>query len=152
MDLDYKGLANAGTWFIGRLQTERDKLRVLDGLQGAMDAASHAFDRQEMDRLLSGLGSRVFLLNNVHEDAPELFQTRWTLSYLRGPLDREQIKLLSAGPRGAGTPTAAAEAPPKAAAAPSAGRRPVLPAGISEAFLPATPHCRAAWSKSKLWI
>jgi len=139
VDLDYKGLANAGTWFIGRLQTERDKLRVLDGLQGAMDAASHAFDRQEMDRLLSGLGSRVFLLNNVHEDAPELFQTRWTLSYLRGPLDREQIKQLSGPPAAGGAPTKAAEPPPKPAPAPGAGRRPVLPPGISEAFLPATP-------------
>ncbi|HET9156548.1 MAG TPA: hypothetical protein VFN91_07775 [Myxococcaceae bacterium] len=139
VDLDYKGLANAGTWFIGRLQTERDKLRVLDGLQGAMDAASHAFDRQEMDRLLSGLGSRVFLLNNVHEDAPELFQTRWTLSYLRGPLDREQIKQLSGAPATGGPPTKAAEPPPTPAPAPGGGRRPVLPAGISEAFLPATP-------------
>ena len=141
VDLDYKGLANAGTWFIGRLQTERDKLRVLDGLQGAMDAASHAFDRQEMDRLLSGLGSRVFLLNDVHEDAPELFQTRWTLSYLRGPLDKEQIKLLAGGQGRSGTAAAASvETPSKPAAPPSgSGRRPVLPAGISEAFLPATP-------------
>jgi len=141
VDLDYKGLANAGTWFIGRLQTERDKLRVLDGLQGAMDAASHAFDRQEMDRLLSGLGSRVFLLNDVHEDAPELFQTRWTLSYLRGPLDKEQIKLLAGGHGRSGTAAAASvETPSKPAAPPSgSGRRPVLPAGISEAFLPATP-------------
>ncbi len=124
VDLDYKGLANAGTWFIGRLQTERDKLRVLDGLQGAMDAASHAFDRQEMDRLLSGLGSRVFLLNNVHEDAPEVFQTRWTLSYLRGPLDKEQIKLLSAGqqtdPAAAGSAAGAKAKPPNAGRA--AGR------------------------------
>jgi len=144
VDLDYKGLANAGTWFIGRLQTERDKLRVLDGLQGAMDAASHAFDRQEMDRLLSGLGSRVFLLNDVHEDAPELFQTRWTLSYLRGPLDREQIKLLAGGQGRGGMATASAEAPSRPAASPSAsGRRPVLPAGISEAFLPATPGAGA---------
>ncbi|HEY1906018.1 MAG TPA: hypothetical protein VGG91_08255 [Myxococcaceae bacterium] len=140
VDLDYKGLANAGTWFIGRLQTERDKLRVLDGLQGAMDAASHAFDRQEMDRLLSGLGSRVFLLNNVHEDAPELFQTRWTLSYLRGPLDKEQIKMLGAGQPGGGASAPAVSASP-ARPAPSGGggRRPVLPAGVSEAFLPATP-------------
>ncbi|HVP60423.1 MAG TPA: hypothetical protein VMT11_07685 [Myxococcaceae bacterium] len=138
VDLDYKGLANAGTWFIGRLQTERDKLRVLDGLQGAMDAASHAFDRQQMDRLLSGLGSRVFLLNDVHEDGPEVFQTRWTLSYLRGPLDKEQIRLLGAG-QGSGTtaaPEPPAKQPPPGAAT---GRRPVLPAGLSEAFLPATP-------------
>jgi hypothetical protein len=139
VDLDYRGLATAGTWFIGRLQTERDKLRVLDGLQGAMDAASHAFDRQEMDRLLSGLGSRVFLLNNVHEDAPELFQTRWTLSYLRGPLDRDQIRLLSAGAQGGGSAGDATATPPKSVPAPTGGRRPVLPAGISEAFLPVTP-------------
>ena len=96
VDLDYKGLANTGTWFIGRLQTERDKLRVLDGLQGAMDAASHAFDRKSIDALLSGLGSRVFLLNNVHEDAPETFQTRWTLSYLAGPLSKDQVQQLTA--------------------------------------------------------
>ncbi len=140
VDLDYKGLANAGTWFIGRLQTERDKLRVLDGLQGAMDAASHAFDRQEMDRLLSGLGSRVFLLNDVHEDAPELFQTRWTLSYLRGPLDKDQIKLLSAGQRGdAAAPAGTAPQRPAPSAASTGARRPVLPPGVSEAFLPATP-------------
>ncbi len=142
VDLDYKGLANAGTWFIGRLQTERDKLRVLDGLQGAMDAASHAFDRQQMDRLLSGLGSRVFLLNDVHEDAPELFQTRWTLSYLRGPLDRQQLQRLSAGQKGgAGTSGGTADAAPAPArATPSpGGARPALPAGVSEAFLPATP-------------
>ena len=142
VDLDYKGLANAGTWFIGRLQTERDKLRVLDGLQGAMDAASHAFDRQAMDRLLSGLGSRVFLLNNVHEDAPEVFQTRWTLSYLRGPLDKEQIKLLSAGQQtdatAAGSAAGAKAKPPNAGRATGA-RRPVLPSGVSEGFLPAAP-------------
>ena len=68
VDLDYKGLSNAGTWFIGRLQTQRDKDRVLEGLEGASTAAGHAFDRQEMDRLLSGLGSRVFVMNNVHEN------------------------------------------------------------------------------------
>ena len=140
VDLDYKGLANAGTWFIGRLQTERDKLRVLDGLQGAMDVASHAFDRQQMDRLLSGLGSRVFLLNDVHEDTPELFQTRWTLSYLRGPLDREQIKLLGAGQRSVAARTEAAATTPLTRAGTSAGApRPVLPPGVPEGFLPATP-------------
>jgi hypothetical protein len=134
VDLDYKGLANTGTWFIGRLQTERDKLRVLDGLQGAMDAASHAFDRKAIDALLSGLGSRVFLLNDVHEDGPETFQTRWTLSYLAGPLSKDQVQQLTAK-TGAKT-----EAPEKPAAAgkPASAQRPVLPAGTSEAFLPAT--------------
>ena len=70
VDLDYKGLVNAGTWFIGRLQTERDKARVLDGLEGAAAAAGASFDRARMEQILSGLGNRVFLMNNVHEDAP----------------------------------------------------------------------------------
>ena len=94
VDLDYKGLANTGTWFIGRLQTERDKARVIEGLEGAAASSGKKFDRQQMEQLLAGLGNRVFLLNNVHEDAPEVFQTRWTLSYLRGPLTRTQIKQL----------------------------------------------------------
>ena len=96
VDLDYKGLANCGTWFLGRLQTERDKLRVLDGLEGASAAAGATFDRAEMEQMLSGLGNRVFLMNNVHEDEPVVFQSRWALSYLRGPLTREQIGKLMA--------------------------------------------------------
>ena len=94
VDLDYKGLANTGTWFIGRLQTERDKARVLEGLEGAAASSGKKFDKQGMEQLLAGLGNRVFLMNNVHEDAPEVFQTRWTLSYLPGPLTRTQIKTL----------------------------------------------------------
>jgi hypothetical protein len=94
VDLDYKGLANTGTWFIGRLQTERDKARVLEGLEGAAASNGKTFDKQGMEQLLAGLGNRVFLMNNVHDDAPEVFQTRWTLSYLRGPLTRTQIKTL----------------------------------------------------------
>lgn len=95
VDLDYKGLANMGTWFIGRLQTERDKARLLDGLEGAAAAAGSAFDRRSMDTLLSGLGKRVFLMNNVHEAQPILFETRWAMSYLAGPLMRNQIRELS---------------------------------------------------------
>ena len=93
VDLDYKGLSNAGTWFVGRLQTERDKARVMDGLEGA---SGGGFDRHETDRLLSGLTSRVFLMSNAHEDAPVLFQTRWALSYLSGPLTGKQISRLKA--------------------------------------------------------
>jgi len=94
VDLDYKGLSNTGTWFIGRLQTERDKARVLDGLEGAATGTGATFDRRRMEQLLAGLGTRIFLLNNVHEDIPEVFESRWALSYLRGPLTRTQIKLL----------------------------------------------------------
>jgi len=99
VDLDYKGLANAGTWLLGRLQTERDKMRVLEGLEGVAAAANAKFDKTAMGEMLAGLGNRVFLMNNVHEDAPRLLETRWAMSYLRGPLTRDQIKTLMDGKR-----------------------------------------------------
>jgi len=133
VDLDYKGLANTGTWFIGRLQTERDKARVLEGLEGA--AGGGQFDRSKMDRLLAGLGNRIFLLNNVHDDAPILFQTRWAMSYLRGPLTREQIKRLSTATPTAREPNAAAPAPARSTHA-AAAVRPALPPQIIQRFLP----------------
>ncbi len=95
VDLDYKGLSNAGTWFLGRLQTERDKMRVLEGLEGASTHAGSSFDRGQMEKTLAGLGSRVFLMNNVHEDHPVIFETRWAMSYLRGPLTRKQLQKLT---------------------------------------------------------
>jgi hypothetical protein len=91
VDLDYKGLSNTGTWFIGRLQTERDKARVMEGLEGA---SSGDFDKQAMERTIAGLGKRRFLLHNVHEDEPVVFNTRWVMSYLAGPLTRDQIRTL----------------------------------------------------------
>ena len=94
VDLDYKGLSNIGTWFLGRLQTERDKARVLEGLEGAAGKAGQTFDRQQMEQTLASLGSRVFLMNNVHEPQPRVFQTRWAMSYLAGPLARGQISRL----------------------------------------------------------
>ena len=124
VDLDYKGLSNAGTWFLGRLQTERDKARVLDGLEGASASAGTAFDRARLEKVLSALGSRVFLMNNVHEDAPVVFQTRWALSYLRGPLTRAQIETLMKARRTAEpvTGTAAPSAAGAAQAAPASPR------------------------------
>ena len=95
VDLDYKGLSNAGTWFIGRLQTERDKMRVLDGLESAL-AGAGGFDRATLDKMMSALTQRVFLMRNVHDDAPVLFQSRWALSYLRGPLTGPEIARLMA--------------------------------------------------------
>lgn len=93
VDLDYKGLSNTGTWFIGRLQTERDKKRVLEGLEGASGKVE--FNPSEMEKTLASLDKRVFLLHNVHDDEPVTFQTRWVLSYLSGPMTREQIKKLA---------------------------------------------------------
>ena len=96
VDLDYKGLSNTGTWFIGRLQTERDKARVMEGLEGASDGN---FNKQKMERTLAGLGKRRFLLHNVHEDEAVVFNTRWVLSYLAGPLTRDSIKPLMSNMR-----------------------------------------------------
>ncbi|HEV8470017.1 MAG TPA: hypothetical protein VGR46_10450 [Candidatus Limnocylindria bacterium] len=110
VDLDYKGLANTGTWLLGRLQTDRDKQRVLEGLEGAAAAQSASFDRKSMEELLAGLANRVFLMNNVHEDGPVVLESRWAMSYLRGPLTRDQIKVLMKGrqPQAAAAPAAQA--------------------------------------------
>ncbi len=152
VDVDYKGLSNAGTWFVGRLQTDQDKQRLLDGL----DSAGGGLDRQEVDKLISRLGKRTFLLHNVHAKAPKIFQTRWALNFLAGPLTRMQIpqlmKLIPAqtqprvGEPGMPMGAAAAVAPVQAAATtaakaptpfgPASTTRPVMPAGVNEFFIP----------------
>jgi hypothetical protein len=137
VDLDYKGLANTGTWFIGRLQTENDKKRLLDGLAGV----GGNIDLDDVSDRISGLKKRVFLMHNVHEDKPVLMNTRWTLSYLRGPLTRQQIRQVMEGKKVEDAPAAAEASRPAArgVAAPAAvapGARPPLPAGANELFLP----------------
>jgi hypothetical protein len=153
VDVDYKALSNAGTWFIGKLQTDQDKQRLLDGLEGA----AAGLDRGAYDRMISGLGKRVFLLHNVHEKRPILFQTRWAMNYLTGPLTRIQIpalnQLAGAGivaappPAGVQSPAAAAvgagpTAPPPVLAEqleaemPGSVTRPAIPAGVQEHYLP----------------
>ena len=137
VDLDYKGLSNAGLWFLGRLQTARDKARVLDGLEGAAQASGGSFDRGRLDRMLSGLEQRRFLMHSVHGDEETLFQTRWTMAYLRGPLLRDEIKRLTAASP-APASNAAAAAPgtmPSSASWHDGGPRPILPPGIREVFL-----------------
>ncbi len=154
VDLDYKALANAGTWFLGRLQTERDKARVLDGLEGVASGSGRGFDRQSLDSLLSGLDKRVFLLHNVHETAPVLMQTRWSMSYLRGPMGRDEIRALMAPQKdAAAAPVAPAVATSPLAPAPvsqpapviaaaatpaSGGSRPIVPPDVPQYFAPGT--------------
>jgi len=139
VDLDYKALANAGTWVLGRLQTERDVARVLDGLQGATAAAGVGFDRLAMERLLAGLRKRMFVMHNVHEAAPVVFESRWAMSYLAGPLTRVQIQRLMAPRREAAGMARGARAgvPPGDVAATSA--RPVVPAAAEEGTLRPSP-------------
>jgi hypothetical protein len=135
VDLDYKGLSNMGTWFLGRLQTQRDKERVLEGLEGAAAQSGSKFDRGKMEETLAALGSRVFLMNNVHDDGPTVFQSRWALSFLRGPLSRSHIQSLMDSKR-----SAAQSGSSKAAGASShagtakSGARPIVPADVTERF------------------
>ncbi|MFN0071797.1 MAG: helicase HerA domain-containing protein [Chloroflexota bacterium] len=142
VDLDYKGLANAGTWFLGRLQTERDKERVLEGLEGASASAGKAFDPAKYDELLARLGNRVFLMNNVHDDVPVLFQTRWALSYLRGPLTRSQIQTLMAERKVRAEATSitravadSTQSSARASVSPTPAVRPLLPPEVAESFI-----------------
>jgi hypothetical protein len=142
VDLDYKGLANCGTWFIGRLQTERDKLRVIEGLKSALPDAGDT----NFEALMSNLSQRVFLMRNVHDDAPVLMKSRWAMSYLRGPLTGPEIARVMATRKSAPvvansyTPpadagmSAAMPAAPFATGSPAAGR-PAVGAGINEYFL-----------------
>ncbi|MEZ5565915.1 MAG: DUF87 domain-containing protein [Gammaproteobacteria bacterium] len=142
VDLDYKALSNAGTWFIGRLQTDGDRQRVRDGLKSA--AAMTALDGNNLDSILAGLGKRTFLMHNVHEKAPVLMQTRWVMSYLRGPLTRDDIRRLSVAAAPASTPESASATPDSgkptpttpASSPPSAsgGTRPLVPPGVPERF------------------
>ena len=133
VDLDYRGLSNAGTWFIGRLQTERDKARVVEGLTTA--AAGEGLDRAELDRLMGNLGSRVFLMRNVHEDEPTLFETRWCLSYLRGPLSPAQVGELTKGRAAPGAPEPSMGGGAVAASMPPPGAKTVLPSSIAQTYL-----------------
>ncbi|MBC8506471.1 MAG: ATP-binding protein, partial [Chloroflexi bacterium] len=141
-DLDYKALSNAGSWFVGKLQTENDKNRLLDGLEGA----APGLDRRHYDDLISTLDKRVFLLHNIHEKEPQLFTTRWAMNYLAGPVTRNQIPALN---KLAGVSAPKQEARAAVAGAtvsqtsstsseelPGSSSRPAVHSGIDEYFLP----------------
>ncbi|HEX2998253.1 MAG TPA: DUF87 domain-containing protein [Anaerolineales bacterium] len=155
VDVDYKALSNAGTWFIGKLQTEQDKNRLLDGLE----SASGGIPRAVFDKLISSLGTRVFVLHNIHAKQPELLQTRWTMNFLAGPLTRNQIPALNrlanadapheaassmeaepeVAPVMAAMParrTTAVKSQPPTASIQSSSTKPPIPTGIREYFLP----------------
>lgn len=140
VDVDYKALSNAGTWMIGRLQTDRDKQRLLDG----MSAAAGGVDVGAIGDTISGLGKREFVLRRAGKDQPEVFTTRWAMSYLRGPLTRDQIAVLMAEQKGV-----AVAAPPAAptAAAPSGSTLPP-PTGAPTSVAPAAPPTNLAHDES----
>jgi hypothetical protein len=140
VDVDYKGLSNAGTWMIGRLQTEQDKARLLDGLS----SAGGEVDVRAAAETISSLGKREFMLREPGSDGPALFTTRWALSYLRGPLTRDQIaklmadrKAVAAAPSSAHPATAS---PADAADAPVSAPAPApAPPPVDDGTLPVAP-------------
>ncbi len=138
VDLDYKALSNAGTWIVGKLQTDQDKSRLLDGLEGA----APGMDRKAFDKMISLIDKRVFLLHNVHEDAPEVFHTRWAMNYLPGPLTRSQLPalnaLVGAGKASATTPAAGKKTAPKSQKRAGLGQDvpPAVPGSIPEYYFP----------------
>jgi hypothetical protein len=157
VDLDYKALANAGTWFIGRMQTDRDKQRLLDGLEG-VQVSTGGLSRSDLDRMISAVRSRVFLLHNVHESQPVVFHTRWAMSYLRGPMTRTQVRQLVAGQEPPAFEARPAHEPfahrPAAPAAPEPSPQPPelpystvppqLPSSVKQVYLPAKVSLRDA--------
>src|SRR6266498_797832 len=163
VDVDYKALSNAGTWFIGKLQTEQDKNRLLDGLESAAGGIS----RMVFDKLISSLGKRVFVLHNIHAKQPELLQTRSTMNFLAGPLTRNQIPALNklanvddanqtqlmaprATPVLAPTPTLRPTASqPPTARIQSSSTKPPIPAWIREYFLPQNYSLPEAFSAAQ---
>ena len=138
VDIDYKAISNAGTWFVGRLQTDRDKQRLLDG----MSAAAGTVDVAAVGDTISGLAKREFVLRRAGKDQPQVFTTRWAMSYLRGPMTRDQIaRVTRDAPPSAAAPSAPATGAPPAAADPDL--TPVMPAvggGIAVRWVdPAAP-------------
>ncbi|MBI1277824.1 MAG: DUF87 domain-containing protein [Anaerolineaceae bacterium] len=125
-DLDYKGLSNAGTWFIGRLQSANDKARVMSGLE-SLATAENKLDLKAVERLISDIDPRVFLMHNVHDNGgPTLVHSRWAMSYLRGPLTRQQVSMLMAAQKAELLAKLAAQGFPAAAGA-GAGNARSLP-------------------------
>ena len=156
VDVDYKALGNAGIWFLGRLQTERDKARVLEGLEGNASATGSAFNKASVDAALSSLPKRSFYLHNVHAKAPHVFQTRFALSYLRGPLTpTELVRLRTSGAPVPVTSAPVAKPAPKSptsslsTAASSASSPPPLPGGVPVRFVGAGgEHLPYLWAKT----
>ena len=148
VDIDYKGLTNAGTWFIGKLQAERDKERVLAGLKGALSEAGKS-ESTDFSTLITQLGNRVFLMNNVHNDGPVVFHTRWAMSYLRGPLTLPQVRTLVGNPTPASAkadePVVALPQNPLSSAPPGfLTSQPVVPPDLKQVYLPCVVDDRTA--------
>lgn len=138
VDLDYKAMSNAGTWMIGRLQTDRDKMRLLDG----MASAAGSVDVAAIDATISGLAKREFVVRRAGKDQPEVFTSRWAMSYLRGPMTRDQIAVITpddARGQAPATTTANATATPSSPSSPSAAPADAAPELAADETMQAPP-------------
>jgi hypothetical protein len=85
MDLDYRALSNAGFWALGRLQTDADRARVMEGL-------GEDKKKSELGAIVKKLAQRWFVVRDARESGLRLLQPRWAMSYLRGPMTRMEIQ------------------------------------------------------------
>jgi uncharacterized protein DUF87 len=150
VDLDYKALSNAGTWFIGKLQTEQDKSRLLDGLEGA----SGGISRTIFDKLISSLGKRVFVLHNIHAKQPELLQTRTTMNFLAGPITRNRISDLNRLANVGGSAPIQSMAPHATPVMTATSTPSLMPASRPMQSQPPTAHIQSSSTKPPIpaWI
>ncbi|PIE02873.1 MAG: hypothetical protein CSA81_05060 [Acidobacteria bacterium] len=139
VDLDYKGLSNIGTWFIGRLQTPQDQKRVIDGIR----SSAKNMDEKTIANQLANMKSRTFLLHSVHNDGPLLFGSRWVLSYLKGPISLSDIAKLKQASQGTNTVSQSSPAlqkPQKEQEKTALQQRPILSTGVLQKYaLPLIP-------------
>jgi hypothetical protein len=95
MDLDYRTISNAGLWAVGRLQTDADRARVIEGLTGAKVSRRSKASGSELSLAdtVKDLGPRWFVWRDAHDRrGPILARTRDTLSWLRGPMTSADLR------------------------------------------------------------
>jgi len=137
IDIDYKGLSNIGSWFIGRLQTKQDRDRLIDGL---IQNDTSIFDKKTIEELLSSIKSRTFIFKSAKSDALTLFQTRWVLSYLRGPISTQEIRILMEDKKEERKAHSISATTPKEHHGGLSTTQPMLSEGIPNLFLNQTPY------------
>ena len=130
VDLDYKALANAGWWAVGRLDTAQDRERVLDGMVGADGT------RSEVASAMQGLPPWTFLVRDVREQGLKRVKSRWAISWLGGPRTLEELRAeASAAPHESVAPPVAASAPPQVPDDDTVPEPPPVPKGLEVRWL-----------------
>jgi hypothetical protein len=92
MDIEYRALSNASLWYVGRLQTDADRARVVEAMSQSGGTGAQSAPR--LAHLIKQLKNRFFIMRNLRaKDATlTLHQPRWAMSYLRGPLTPAEVR------------------------------------------------------------